>query len=247
MPAQSPTLSPTLSAIVAALRGSSSGMPCSTLPTRSAPTSAALVKMPPPTRMNMASRAAPNAKPSSTRGASPPYASSTTEAPSRPSPTVNIPTTPPARKAVRSARFVPAVLAACATRRLVRVASVMPTKPTSAENPAPNRKNTERPVRTPVLPGSTSSSRQMTAAKTASVRNWRRRYAAAPSCTARAISIMFGVPWPSRSTSRANNPAKPRATSETTRIPTTRPWSPLVTEAVLPAATVVSADMILLA
>src|SRR4029450_13221983 len=57
MPAQSPTLSPTLSAIVAALRGSSSGMPASTLPTRSAPTSAALVKMPPPTRMNMASRA----------------------------------------------------------------------------------------------------------------------------------------------------------------------------------------------
>jgi len=43
MPAQSPTLSPTLSAMTAALRGSSSGMPASTLPTRSAPTSAALV------------------------------------------------------------------------------------------------------------------------------------------------------------------------------------------------------------
>ena len=43
MPAMSPTLSPTLSAIVAGLRGSSSGMSCSTLPTRSAPTSAALV------------------------------------------------------------------------------------------------------------------------------------------------------------------------------------------------------------
>ena len=71
MPAQSPTLSPTLSAIVAALRGSSSGMPASTLPTRSAPTSAALVKMPPPTRMNIASRAAPKPKPSSTLGASP--------------------------------------------------------------------------------------------------------------------------------------------------------------------------------
>ena len=71
MPAQSPTLSPTLSAMVAALRGSSSGMPASTLPTRSAPTSAALVKMPPPTRMNMASRAAPKPKPSSTLGASP--------------------------------------------------------------------------------------------------------------------------------------------------------------------------------
>ena len=50
MPAQSPTLSPTLSAITAGLRGSSSGMPASTLPTRSAPTSAALVKMPPPRR-----------------------------------------------------------------------------------------------------------------------------------------------------------------------------------------------------
>ena len=71
MPAQSPTLSPTLSAMVAALRGSSSGMPCSTLPTRSAPTSAALVKMPPPTLMNMASRAAPKPKPSSTFGAWP--------------------------------------------------------------------------------------------------------------------------------------------------------------------------------
>jgi hypothetical protein len=43
MPATSPTLSPTLSAIVAGLRGSSSGMPASILPTRSAPTSAALV------------------------------------------------------------------------------------------------------------------------------------------------------------------------------------------------------------
>ena len=71
MPAQSPTLSPTLSAMVAALRGSSSGMFCSTLPTRSAPTSAALVKMPPPTRMNIASSAAPKPKPSRTVGASP--------------------------------------------------------------------------------------------------------------------------------------------------------------------------------
>ena len=43
LPAESPTLSPTLSAITAGLRGSSSGMPASTLPTKSAPTSAALV------------------------------------------------------------------------------------------------------------------------------------------------------------------------------------------------------------
>ena len=43
---QSPTLSPTRSAITAGFRGSSSGIPASTLPTKSAPTSAALVKMP---------------------------------------------------------------------------------------------------------------------------------------------------------------------------------------------------------
>jgi hypothetical protein len=46
--------------------GSSSGMPASTLPTRSAPTSAALVKMPPPTLMNRAIRDAPNPKPTRT-------------------------------------------------------------------------------------------------------------------------------------------------------------------------------------
>ena len=62
MPATSPTLSPTLSAMVAGLRGSSSGMPASTFPTRSAPTSAALVKMPPPTRENNAMVDAPRPK-----------------------------------------------------------------------------------------------------------------------------------------------------------------------------------------
>ena len=63
MPATSPTLSPTLSAITAGLRGSSSGIPASTLPTRSAPTSAALVKMPPPTRAKSAIELAPREKP----------------------------------------------------------------------------------------------------------------------------------------------------------------------------------------
>eukprot|EP00957_Ditylum_brightwellii_P158840 12089909-Ditylum_brightwellii.AAC.1 len=42
-PTQSPTISPTKSAMVAGLRGSSSGIDCSILPTKSAPTSAALV------------------------------------------------------------------------------------------------------------------------------------------------------------------------------------------------------------
>ena len=47
IPAQSPTLSPTLSAITAGFLGSSSGIPASTFPTKSAPTSAPLVKIPP--------------------------------------------------------------------------------------------------------------------------------------------------------------------------------------------------------
>ena len=47
-PAQSPTLSPTRSAITAGFHGSSSGIPCSTFPIRSAPTSAAFVYIPPP-------------------------------------------------------------------------------------------------------------------------------------------------------------------------------------------------------
>ena len=63
MPAQSPTLSPTLSAITAGLRGSSSGMPASILPTRSAPTSAAFVKMPPPRRAKTEISEPPKARP----------------------------------------------------------------------------------------------------------------------------------------------------------------------------------------
>ena len=43
IPATSPTLSPTLSAMVAGFKGWSSGIPASTFPTRSAPTSAAFV------------------------------------------------------------------------------------------------------------------------------------------------------------------------------------------------------------
>ena len=66
IPATSPTLSPTLSAITAGLRGSSSGIPASTLPTRSAPTSAAFVKMPPPTRANSAMEEPPRPKPAMT-------------------------------------------------------------------------------------------------------------------------------------------------------------------------------------
>src|ERR1035438_9322076 len=80
----------------------------STLPTRSAPTSAALVKIPPPTRMNIASSAAPNPKPSSTLGAFALYRITTSAAPNRPRPTVNMPATPPLRKAIRMAGRSPA-------------------------------------------------------------------------------------------------------------------------------------------
>ena len=63
IPATSPTLSPTLSAITPGFRGSSSGIPASTLPTRSEPTSAAFVYIPPPTRAKRATEDAPIAKP----------------------------------------------------------------------------------------------------------------------------------------------------------------------------------------
>ena len=65
MPAQSPTLSPTLSAMTAGLRGSSSGMPASILPTMSAPTSAPFVKMPPPRRANTEISEPPKPRPMS--------------------------------------------------------------------------------------------------------------------------------------------------------------------------------------
>ena len=64
IPATSPTLSPTLSAITPGFLGSSSGIPASTLPTKSAPTSALLVNIPPPTLENNATDYAPIAKPS---------------------------------------------------------------------------------------------------------------------------------------------------------------------------------------
>ena len=59
----SPTLSPTLSAITAGFLGSSSGIPISVLPTKSAPISAAFVKIPPPIRLNKAVKLAPIEKP----------------------------------------------------------------------------------------------------------------------------------------------------------------------------------------
>jgi len=63
IPAISPTLSPTLSAIVAGFFGLSSAKFSSNLPTKSAPTSAAFVYIPPPTLPNNATVEPPNPYP----------------------------------------------------------------------------------------------------------------------------------------------------------------------------------------
>ena len=140
MPAQSPTLSPTLSAIVAGLRGSSSGMPASTLPTRSAPTSAALVKMPPPTRRNSASSEPPKPKPMRMADAVFWKMAMMIVAPRRPRPTVNMPATPPVRNATCSAAGIEPSRAAAAVRTLPCVASDIPMKPVRPDNTPPATK-----------------------------------------------------------------------------------------------------------
>ena len=147
MPAQSPTLSPTLSAITAGLRGSSSGMPASTLPTRSAPTSAPLVKMPPPARRNRASSEPPKPKP--TRIAELVFWNTRmiSVAPSRPRPAVARPTEPPVRMATVRAPPKSLRVAAAVVRMLPRVASHMPRKPMApdARPPAMNARVRKRP------------------------------------------------------------------------------------------------------
>ena len=128
-----------------------------------------------------------------------------------------MPATPPVRNAIRNALRSPPSRAAAATRTLPRVVSVMPTNPVTAENNAPTRKKILRPHCT-LAPsaGSTSSTKKMMTTNTPRVLNCRRRYAAAPSCTALAISCIRWVPWLAASTSRTSAPATPRASSATT-------------------------------
>ena len=215
MPAQSPTLSPTLSAMVAGLRGSSSGIPASTLPTRSAPTSAALVKMPPPTRRNSASSEPP--KPNPIRIAEAVFwkIMMMIVAPNRPRPTVNMPATPPVRNATLSASGSEPLRAAAAVRTLPRTARLMPMNPVRPDitQPAMNASVRNRPdcayvspsdpkvSRAPSLMSGFTTSVEVTNTTMASgiritaiVLNWRRRYAIAPSWIADAISIIVGVP-----------------------------------------------------
>ena len=152
MPAQSPTLSPTLSAITAGLRGSSSGMPASTLPTKSAPTSAPLVKMPPPSRAKIEISDEPKAKPSSglsTADSSllgvmlplPVMNRKKMPTPSKPRPTTSMPVIAPPLKATSSAGPMPRV-AACAVRTLALTETFMPMKPQAPDSTAPSTKPT---------------------------------------------------------------------------------------------------------
>ena len=145
MPAQSPTLSPTLSAMVAAFRGSSSGMPASTFPTRSAPTSAALVKIPPPTLMNSAISEAPKPNPTRTAVAVFWKVNTITVAPSRPRPTHNMPVTEPVRNAtLRASDIPPPRAAAAAVLTFPRTAMLIPMNPVSPDRVAPRRKHSTR-------------------------------------------------------------------------------------------------------
>ena len=110
--------------------------------------------------MNNASSAAPKPKPSSTSGALPLYSSTTTAAPNRPRPTVNIPATPPVRNAIRIADRSPPSRAAAATRTLPRTHSDIPVNPVSAENTgADQEEDADRPQRTPSPPAGTGSSK----------------------------------------------------------------------------------------
>ena len=139
MPATSPTLSPTLSAITAGFLGSSSGIPASTFPTRSAPTSAALVYIPPPTRPNNAIEEAPSPKlvmhcmtvaRSST--------TTTTPRPKSPRPATQSPITAPLLNAILSAFGIPDSIAALAVLTLPFVATFIPKKPANTDNNAPH-------------------------------------------------------------------------------------------------------------
>ena len=104
--------------------------------------------------------------------------------------------------------------AAAATRRLARVASPMPAYAMNEENPAPTRKNSDRPTLIEVVSaGSRLSRTRASTANQARVLNCRVRNAEAPSCTAAAMPCIFSVPWSAASTLLRSATAKPSATS----------------------------------
>ena len=201
MPAQSPTLSPTLSAIVAGLRGSSSGMPASTLPTRSAPTSAALVKIPPPRRAKIEISDAPNASATSVstttrrsvtdRQIVMAEASAGPRTPieiaSRPRPATSMPVIAPERNAIVRPPCSE-VRAASAVRTLALTDTFIPMKPVTPDRIAPTANAAAE-----IGPRNTPTNIATTTPTIAIVRYCRPRYAFAPSAMAEAISCIFLV------------------------------------------------------
>ena len=129
---------------------------------------------------------------------------------------MNIPATPPVRNAIRIADRSPPSRAAAATRTLPRTHSDMPVNPVSAENTgADQEEDAAAPAHACAVvgTGSSKSTKKMMTTNTPRVLNWRRRYAAAPSWMARAMSCIFWVPWLAASTSRTSTPATPSASS----------------------------------
>ncbi len=129
-----------------------------------------------------------------------------TVAPISPRPTVYMPATPPVRNATFNAPAREPVRAAAAVRTLPRTARLIPMNPVRPDRNAPAtnavvRNAPDAPNDNAVAPPglSTSVEERKTSPATgtrmnAMVRNWRRRYAIAPSWIAVAISCIFGVP-----------------------------------------------------
>jgi hypothetical protein len=149
-------------------------------------------------------------------------------APRRPRPTVNMPATPPVRKATFSAAGSDPDLAAAAVRTLPRTARLIPMNPVRPErkHPATNAIVRNRPDSTTdnaTLPSGARTSvevRYTTTTRgirmTRIVRNWRRRYAIAPSWMAAAISFIFSVPWSAARTPFESRKPTPSATRAVT-------------------------------
>ena len=125
-------------------------MPASTLPTKSAPTSAPLVKIPPPSLAKMEMREEPKAKPisGSRRSARCWFAVSSPlptknqkkpPTPNKPKPTTSMPVTAPPLNATSRAGPMPPV-AACAVLTLALTDTFMPMKPHAPDSTAPTTK-----------------------------------------------------------------------------------------------------------
>ena len=122
--------------MVAGFLGSSSGIPASTFPTKSAPTSAAFVYIPPPTLANNAIEDAPKPKPAIIDGDS--NRTHITVTPSNPTPTTVSPITLPVLNATLNALFKPSS-AASAVLEFPLTAMFIPTIPAIDEPIAPTR------------------------------------------------------------------------------------------------------------